>query len=62
MVLTRDQVLALMTAHPDTWELSDVPAWLEQECADLGLVCRTDRGWKLTEAGYHERRRRLGEP
>lgn len=46
-------MLALLTAHPDTWELSDVPGWLCLECADLGLVRRsTPSGWKLTEKGY----------
>jgi hypothetical protein len=26
--LTKDHVLARLAAHPDTWELADVPAWL----------------------------------
>jgi hypothetical protein len=53
--LSRDQVLALLTAHPDTWELSHVPDWLAEECADLGLIEQSRLGvWKLMEAGYAE--------
>jgi hypothetical protein len=53
--LSRDQVLALLTVHPDTWELSCVPDWLALECVELGLIVEARRGiWKLTEAGYAE--------
>jgi hypothetical protein len=57
MSLTKDQVLALLTAHPDTWELADVPDWLARQCADGGLIVEIRRGvWKLTDAGYCARR------
>jgi hypothetical protein len=60
MELARDQILALLTAHPDTWELADVPDWLARQCSDLGLVTQAPGGaWKLTEAGYVERGSRL---
>jgi hypothetical protein len=60
MQLNRAEVLALLTAHPDTLELSEVPDGLAQQCADLGLLSRTSAGaWKLTEAGYAEYRARL---
>lgn len=53
--LTRNQVLALLTAHPDTWELADVPDWLVNECRDLGLIHEVRTSvWKLTEQGYRE--------
>jgi hypothetical protein len=59
--LSRDEVLALLTAYPDTLELGDVPDWLAQRCAALGLLSRTAAGaWKLTEAGYAEYRARIG--
>lgn len=63
MNLTRDQILAILTAHPDTLEIAEVPEWLVLECVELGLVVRGPGGaWKLTEAGYAERRSRLDEP
>jgi hypothetical protein len=41
-------------------ELADVPDWLAQQCAALGLVSRTAAGtWNLTEIGYAEYRSRL---
>jgi hypothetical protein len=62
VTLTRNQILALFTAHPDTWELAGVPDWLAEECVDLGLVVKTPRGkWRLTLAGSRERKKRLGE-
>jgi hypothetical protein len=62
MDVTRHQILALLTAHPDTWELTAVPDWLAEQCAELGLITRTASGaWKLTATGYGERRSRLGE-
>jgi hypothetical protein len=58
--LTRDHVLALLTAHPDTWQLADVPPWLAKECEELGLIVREPNGaWKLTVVGYRERSRAL---
>ena len=58
--LTRHQVLALLTAHPDTWELADVPDWLIDECRNLGLVREVRASvWKLTEQGYREWHARL---
>jgi hypothetical protein len=62
MELTRDHVLALLTAHPDTWELSEVPLWLTQECSEKGLIIQSRPGvWKLTVEGYRERMIRLGD-
>jgi hypothetical protein len=62
MELTRDHVLALLTAHPDTWELAEVPPWLAQECSGMGLIIQSRLGvWKLTEEGYRERQSRLAE-
>jgi hypothetical protein len=58
--LNRDHVLALLTAHPDTWQLADVPFWLAKECQALGLITEEPNGaWKLTVAGYRERSRAL---
>jgi hypothetical protein len=37
--LTKDHVLARLTAHPDTWELADVP-----QCAHLGLIVEAGQG------------------
>lgn len=54
-MLTRDQKLWLLTAHPDTWELSeDPPDWLARECNRLGLVEPSGRPgiWKLTAKGH----------
>jgi hypothetical protein len=60
ILLSQDKILALLTAHPDTLELAEVPDWLAQQCAALGLVSRTAAGaWKLTETGYAEYRSRL---
>jgi hypothetical protein len=61
MVLTHDQVLALLTADPDTWELAELPEWLADECRGLGLIGQQSGGiWRLTPAGYRERQSRLG--
>jgi hypothetical protein len=61
MDLTRDHVLALLTAYPDTWELADVPPWLAQECSEMGLIIQSRSGvWKLTVEGYKEKQARLG--
>lgn len=53
--LAADQALWLLTAHPDTWELSEAPDWLIRECHALGLVRPGDRPgtWKKT-AQAHE--------
>jgi hypothetical protein len=60
MELTRDHALALLTAHPDTGELEDIPPWLARECSELGLIILIRPGvWKLTEVGYRERLARL---
>ena len=62
MDLTRDHVLALLTAHPDTSELAEMPPWLAQECSEMGLTILSRPGvWKLTEEGYRERQSRLAE-
>jgi hypothetical protein len=52
--LTIDQTLALMTAHPDTWELVlEVPVELRVELWNRGLVVETPLGcWKMTPLGY----------
>jgi hypothetical protein len=42
--LAKDHVLALLTAHPDTWEFADVPNWLARQCAHLGLIVEAGQG------------------
>jgi hypothetical protein len=57
-----DETLALMTAHPDTWELRDVPPWLASSCEAKGLAIRVPSGaWKLTDRGYRYVQQRKGE-
>jgi len=48
--LTRDQMLWLLKAHPDTWKLGAAPTWLVTECVDTGLVAPTREPgvWKKT--------------
>jgi hypothetical protein len=59
MELTQDEKLWLLTAHPDTFDLSEhAPAWLIAACHMKGLVKRstTPGGWRLSETGYVQRR------
>ena len=59
MKLTRDEKLWLLTAHPDTLDLAEeAPGWLIGNCHVKGLVKPGPATgvWRLTEAGYAERR------
>ena len=61
--LNTDQscTLWLLTADPETWELSDAPAWLAKVCADLGLAFEVAPGlWKKTLKGANWCRGRRG--
>jgi hypothetical protein len=50
--VNRDQVLWLLTAHPDTWDLAEAPAWLSDECARRGFVKEVEPGkWRKTGRG-----------
>jgi hypothetical protein len=50
--VNRDQVLWLLTAHPDNWDLAEAPAWLSDECARLGFVKEVELGkWRKTGRG-----------
>ncbi|MDR3436419.1 hypothetical protein [Telmatospirillum sp.] len=62
--MTYDQGLWVLTAHPDTLLLSEsAPEWLVEECRALGIVEAAGPGaWKLTAAGFAERKRLLQEP
>lgn len=50
--LNREQKLWLLTAHPDTWLLSEAPRWLAAQCEAMGLVVQVANAWKLTERGH----------
>jgi hypothetical protein len=50
--ISREQRLWLLTAHPDTWMLTEAPAWLANECEALGLVDAALGNWKLTVLGH----------
>lgn len=59
--LTRDQTLWLLTAHPDTWELSEAPVWLVVECVESGLAAPTAKPgiWKKTARADELLRQRI---
>jgi hypothetical protein len=60
--LTRDQMLWLLTAHPDTWKLDDAPGWLVAECVNSGLATPTNEPgvWKKTALTHEVLQKRLG--
>ncbi|WP_376967978.1 hypothetical protein ABNQ39_37020 (plasmid) [Azospirillum sp. A26] len=60
--LTRDQVMCVLTADPDTGEVRAPgaelpPDWLLEECQDLGLVTPGEKPctWKLSPDGWDAR-------
>ena len=63
MKLTHHEKLWLLTAHPDTLDLAEeAPTWLIGDCQVKGLVKpgQAAGAWRLTKAGYAERRALLG--
>jgi hypothetical protein len=58
----QQRCLWLLTAHPDTWDLSEAPAWLARECGEMGLVFEAAPGlWRKTVKGHALIKERTGD-